>query len=627
MSVEQQRGLRIRTILVRSCILIIVIVYGATVSLGWNSFELELYLILLLPGVFGLLPFILKREIHWLNYGLPLINLLAIVMWLICFFIYEMVTVFEKIELHEYAYLAPLTMISVVMILLIDYVAYLLKELGLDYGSEDTQNIFSRGSLDKLLFGCDKTKIDYLFCAPHIILFSSFSLFISTAILFGFSISFNDLHLRSNDSLGVGLHINPVSVGTPNIQGDSVYVQIGERNQELYEHVQDYVNALYDLVKAQQHNNKNSSSGQQKIARIDELDSLSDTENESNYLNKVRQILVESITYQSFPRNVIEEKNEDLKNDIFLKIREQIKQVDNAFSALYEVDPNILNINQGVFRKALFQAVNNEGPEQVKFSELLSLIVDHFVVVNSRRELSDENKVFLISILDLYRYTQPYVKNQLIFTVKHGEYVISGSQYEETKKLLDEFIRDIQLRNELPSDLSPNGLLIQIVASATDYTKRISNGDSPTNLDFAQIRLMETKQLVEKAIDNHGLNKVVGTEGSIALVVEKGDGHKPKPSRQVIVVRGKLKNSDISKSRLEAYLKNRVQGRSRPNLLEYMYFSIYTITTTGYGDILPVSQQAKFIVSMENFVEVFFTVIFFGILIWSFSKKGRVRPE
>jgi len=52
-----------------------------------------------------------------------------------------------------------------------------------------------------------------------------------------------------------------------------------------------------------------------------------------------------------------------------------------------------------------------------------------------------------------------------------------------------------------------------------------------------------------------------------------------------------------------------------PALLDYIYFTIYTITTTGYGDIMPVSDVAKFLVSIANILEVFFLVIFFNVIV------------
>jgi len=50
-------------------------------------------------------------------------------------------------------------------------------------------------------------------------------------------------------------------------------------------------------------------------------------------------------------------------------------------------------------------------------------------------------------------------------------------------------------------------------------------------------------------------------------------------------------------------------------LLDYMYFTIYTITTTGYGDIVPVSSFTKFTTSVANFVEIFFIAVFFNVLL------------
>jgi hypothetical protein len=55
-------------------------------------------------------------------------------------------------------------------------------------------------------------------------------------------------------------------------------------------------------------------------------------------------------------------------------------------------------------------------------------------------------------------------------------------------------------------------------------------------------------------------------------------------------------------------------------LLDYIYFANYTITTTGYGDIVPLTPYSKFICSLANICEVFFLVVFFNSLL---SLKGR----
>lgn len=59
-------------------------------------------------------------------------------------------------------------------------------------------------------------------------------------------------------------------------------------------------------------------------------------------------------------------------------------------------------------------------------------------------------------------------------------------------------------------------------------------------------------------------------------------------------------------------------------LMDYMYFSIYTITTTGYGDIVPTTSYAKFVTSLANICEVLFLVVFFNALI---SIKGDKQPD
>lgn len=55
------------------------------------------------------------------------------------------------------------------------------------------------------------------------------------------------------------------------------------------------------------------------------------------------------------------------------------------------------------------------------------------------------------------------------------------------------------------------------------------------------------------------------------------------------------------------------------SLMDYVYFANYTITTTGYGDIIPNTAYTKFICSFANICEVFFLVVFFNALL---SIKG-----
>jgi len=71
---------------------------------------------------------------------------------------------------------------------------------------------------------------------------------------------------------------------------------------------------------------------------------------------------------------------------------------------------------------------------------------------------------------------------------------------------------------------------------------------------------------------------------------------------------------------------NECTRNERP-LMDYLYFMIYTTTTTGYGDLRPASPFAKFVVSVANLIEVFFVVIFFNLVIGALRPKQTVPSE
>lgn len=50
------------------------------------------------------------------------------------------------------------------------------------------------------------------------------------------------------------------------------------------------------------------------------------------------------------------------------------------------------------------------------------------------------------------------------------------------------------------------------------------------------------------------------------------------------------------------------------DLLDYLYFTVYTITTTGYGDIKPIGGYAKFVVTLANLIELLFVVVIFNVV-------------
>jgi hypothetical protein len=53
----------------------------------------------------------------------------------------------------------------------------------------------------------------------------------------------------------------------------------------------------------------------------------------------------------------------------------------------------------------------------------------------------------------------------------------------------------------------------------------------------------------------------------------------------------------------------------KSSLLDYSYFMIYTITTTGYGDLVPSAPFTRFLASIANLFEMFFIVIIFNVIL------------
>jgi outer membrane protein OmpA-like peptidoglycan-associated protein len=63
------------------------------------------------------------------------------------------------------------------------------------------------------------------------------------------------------------------------------------------------------------------------------------------------------------------------------------------------------------------------------------------------------------------------------------------------------------------------------------------------------------------------------------------------------------------------------------NLMDYIYFANYTITTTGYGDIIPNTAYTKFICSFANICEVFFLVVLFNTLLSLKQDKNEEEAQ
>ncbi|MFH1060768.1 MAG: potassium channel family protein [Pseudomonadota bacterium] len=66
--------------------------------------------------------------------------------------------------------------------------------------------------------------------------------------------------------------------------------------------------------------------------------------------------------------------------------------------------------------------------------------------------------------------------------------------------------------------------------------------------------------------------------------------------------------------RKDLYKSREGRTSAELDLLDYIYFSVYTITTTGYGDIIPITPWAQFLTIVANLFELTFMVIFFNVV-------------
>jgi ion channel len=92
------------------------------------------------------------------------------------------------------------------------------------------------------------------------------------------------------------------------------------------------------------------------------------------------------------------------------------------------------------------------------------------------------------------------------------------------------------------------------------------------------------------------------------------------PSGRMRVVEVYLFDTATPVTRAESE-PNHLPHFKRMALMDYLYFAMYTITTTGYGDIRPTTTYTKFLCTLANMTEFFFIVVFFNTLLS--LKRGR----
>jgi hypothetical protein len=62
-------------------------------------------------------------------------------------------------------------------------------------------------------------------------------------------------------------------------------------------------------------------------------------------------------------------------------------------------------------------------------------------------------------------------------------------------------------------------------------------------------------------------------------------------------------------------------------VFDFFYFSVVTATTLGYGDILPVSKTAKFLVCIEVIMSIALVSVYLGVVIGRVAGEYGARPN
>lgn len=158
---------------------------------------------------------------------------------------------------------------------------------------------------------------------------------------------------------------------------------------------------------------------------------------------------------------------------------------------------------------------------------------------------------------------------------------------------------------------------ITLRGHASNAAVEVSNPDYRSNYELSFARVKQVEQRLRAEIGKVGKRNTRWHNIEWVLIPLSNEGT-PEPDRQDLVeeldehLTVEMTVAEVPHaSRLQSQLSEpRVMG-----LLDYLYFTIYTITTTGYGDIVPVSSFAKWVTSLANLFELFFLVVFLNVLL------------
>jgi hypothetical protein len=173
-----------------------------------------------------------------------------------------------------------------------------------------------------------------------------------------------------------------------------------------------------------------------------------------------------------------------------------------------------------------------------------------------------------------------------------SNYELSNARAENVKYQLLQMFVDKQKLNDLEWVILP---------ASNEEIEEISQGLITKDVfDLKELENKFTQDQIAKGITPDQLVDKFGKDGFDKMYRKMGPERAAEENRIVLV----------SIDPISDHAEVRTLG-----LIDYVYFSIYTITTTGYGDIKPTTGYAKFVTSVANFCEVLFLVVFFNALV------------
>jgi|SRR5687767_6955785 len=166
---------------------------------------------------------------------------------------------------------------------------------------------------------------------------------------------------------------------------------------------------------------------------------------------------------------------------------------------------------------------------------------------------------------------------------------------------------------------------LRIVLTGGADLRQIKSPAYQSNYELAEARAHYTKNLIlEKLSTSRSANVLRNLEWTCLARPNEGStvSRRPVKKRELADDEGqedrtvKISVIDAFESPAQLVVRHLRANHPKPlRLMDYVYFANYTITTTGYGDIVPNTTYAKFICSFANICEVLFLVVFFNALL------------